>query len=348
LLFLKSDLHFNIEGNTISSWNEKGILFCNYYIYFSTVKKKIINNRTLVSLKKYKQRLLAKFKVSDARLARCLSYQIRKNFILALQQELGSLKLNEDSLKEVAQKMVKKIRCRVTKSNRAFERYIIHYKRLSDSNLWFILNFYILHTKSLNIPHIKDTLVFNKLRKLRIFFIDRLNNIIENQKKDVNNEKSISSFYQKKKSTNIGFILRSIKKICIAAPLYLIIIKLSRRGYYHKTKHYPIANVQLLHYEDSKIITIFSNLMWGLLFYYRVVNNFIQLKGIISGLRRSCIKTFVRKYKRTISWVYKTFGFSIYIKKSGKIYRLPSILEVSNMNRKFDIKNICNFDINLI
>jgi hypothetical protein len=72
----------------------------------------------------------------------------------------------------------------------------------------------------------------------------------------------------------------------------------------------------------------------------------VQLKGIISGLRRSCIKTFMSKYKKTIRWVYNRYGFNIYIKKAGKVYRLPSILEVSNMNRKFAVKNIynCNLD----
>jgi hypothetical protein len=54
----------------------------------------------------------------------------------------------------------------------------------------------------------------------------------------------------------------------------------------------------------------------------------------------------MRKYKKTIRWVYNIYGFNIYIKKAGKVYRLPSILEVSNMNRKFAVKNIynCNLD----
>jgi hypothetical protein len=135
ILFFKSDLHFNINNSTISSQYEKGILFCNYYIYCGSVKRKIMENCRLVSLKKYKQRLLSKFKVSDARLARCLSYQMKKNFIVALQQELGSLKINKDSLKEVTQNMVKKIKYKEIIPNKALERYIRHYKRLSDYNL---------------------------------------------------------------------------------------------------------------------------------------------------------------------------------------------------------------------
>jgi hypothetical protein len=118
-----------------------------------------------------------------------------------------------------------------------------------------------MHTKSLNIPNIKDTFIFNRLMKLRTFFIGSLNKIIEYKKKDLYAGGSVSFFSQERQLKKINLIVKKGKKICIAAPLHLIIIKLSRRGYYHTIKHYPIANIQLLHYEDSRIISIFSNIM---------------------------------------------------------------------------------------
>lgn len=122
VLFLKSDLHLNVKESRVVNRNEKGATFLGFQVYLPSFHKKTRTQwNKFASIAKYKRRALARVKQSDARLARYVSYQLKKHLIRALQCELGERKFNKKVVPEVAYSLATKIKSKTT-NNPALER----------------------------------------------------------------------------------------------------------------------------------------------------------------------------------------------------------------------------------
>ena len=98
-----------------------------------------------------------------------------------------------------------------------------------------------------------------------------------------------------------AFLDRSrARRIGIAAPLFELINQFIAKGFYHYKRRKPIANTSLMNLNDGEIIYCYSQIMDGLINYYRPVDNLIRVKGLIEGLRKSCCLTLAFKHKKPL------------------------------------------------
>jgi len=89
--------------------------------------------------------------------------------------------------------------------------------------------------------------------------------------------------------------------ISITAPLTDITNKLTIQGFFHWKKKAPQSNVYLIINSDVDIIKTYSQIIQGLINYYRAADNFSSVKGVAEALRRSCALTLSRKHKKSLA-----------------------------------------------
>ena len=91
--FLKSDLHIKIKKNSIINQNEGKIKFLGFIIYLSHFTKKTQTKyNQFVSIAKYKKKMTAKLKMSNAHLAKNAVFNIKKNLLKAFNNKLTNKK----------------------------------------------------------------------------------------------------------------------------------------------------------------------------------------------------------------------------------------------------------------
>lgn len=200
---------------------------------------------------------------------------------------------------------------------------------------------------------------------MRQQFISGLNAILRNKKFDsfeskkqylaitknnIMDSKCVNegSFEQNVDVFDSCFDSKKRRKIYIAAPLKIIVEKLAMYGFYHVLRFIPISNKYLMCFTDGQIITFFFKIMDGLLNYYRLVDNFRELKGLIAGLRRSCLLTLANKHKKSIQWAYQIYGFDVSIELFGQKYALPTGRYVDSLKSKFilgGVDYVFNLDV---
>jgi hypothetical protein len=89
--------------------------------------------------------------------------------------------------------------------------------------------------------------------------------------------------------------------------------------------------------------------MYGMINYYRVADNFSSVKGLIEGLRKSCVLTLARKHKKRPKWVYGVYGdnISITLPQGGEI-TLPTMESVGKLEPQFGLGQEAGLDLDKI
>jgi len=88
--FIKSDLHLEVTQNKIVNRNEGSVKFLGFTIYLAKFHKKTrVKWNHLASIVKYRNRVLARIKKSDARLAKAAVFEMKKNLIKAFRVNLS-------------------------------------------------------------------------------------------------------------------------------------------------------------------------------------------------------------------------------------------------------------------
>lgn len=122
-VFIKSNLHLDIIRNRLFNGKDTPIIFLGFLIKFvNCFNSSKVNCNTSVSIAKYKRRVLCRFKHSNARLAKAVSFRIKKNLILALQVELGNKPFNNQEIKNSTKRLAKKFKDFVLVENPALAR----------------------------------------------------------------------------------------------------------------------------------------------------------------------------------------------------------------------------------
>lgn len=362
--FLKSNLHLNVKKDTLINRNSKGTKFLGYFIYLATFNKKTrgIPNK-LLSLAKYKRRVLARLQKSDEKLARSTYYDIRRLLLAVYNKIFKSerLSLNKFNQNSVINFLALFSRDKIAlRKNSALDRWVKCLKDKSLGDLILASKHMIDNIENLKVPIGLDSDKLQKVKSLKEHFINGLNllmfdefdvffkkrrekvlrvkenpDIIKSQAKITSEQATqlanllTSSFLEK---TNA----RSLR---IMAPLKDIYEKLRDAGFFHFKINRPCSNSTFIFFSDSEILKAYSTVMYNLIYYYRVADNFSRVKSIIAHLRKSCLLTLARKHKKNKAWAYRTYGDDVEIIIKGVSVKLPTRNFISQLGKKFLVDN---------
>lgn len=113
---------------------------------------------------------------------------------------------------------------------------------------------------------------------------------------------------------SIEFINKeSHRKVNVNVPIKNIMNRLRFIGFVHSIKNKASGNIKFQHLNDVEIIEKFNSFIYGLLHWFSGAGNFFKVKGLAMLLRKSCVLTLANKHKKSIFWVYNTYGNNISI-----------------------------------
>jgi retron-type reverse transcriptase len=359
---IKSDLHLKIKQNRMVNRNEGSVKFLGFQIYFAVFCKKTrVKWNKFASMTKYRRRVLARINKSDARLAKAAVFEFKKNLIKAFRVNLstrGKL-FNKQNTWETSNIFVHELLPK--KNNPAMMRWERHFEELFDKELSLSLKFYHIQISNLATP--AEEPFHSQVLELRSKFLEGLKEIqskeklklLEANKIRVAGEISKKKWYTISEETAVKArnVLKTafvdqprVRRIGIAAPLFELINQFIAKGFYHYNRRKPIANISLTSLNDGAIIHCYSQIMDGLIQYYRPVDNLIRVKGLIEGLRRSCCLTLALKHKKPLAWVYTTYSEDVKIDlPTGVVSSLPSLNYIASLESKFSVSKDCSFNL---
>lgn len=387
-LFLKSDLHLEVKRNAIINRNEKGVNFLGFRVYLPNFHKKTrVKWHRLASTTKYKARVLARLKLSDARLARAAAHDMKRELIRSLRLLLNKdgLKYNQPNRERAASKLATHLT--ENQDNPALKRWQDHFETLFDKEISMALKFYHSQVQDLDVPSpqgdSKDRDALAKLTKLRDNFLAGLEKLIQEEKltffeskrkqilskrakalqRDARpyagkGSKVVSDWSQISEETAIkaadvlteaSLDQRRARTISIRAPIRSLMEKLAVKGFYHPTRMKPCSASFLLVLNDGEILDCYAQTMRGLINYYKPADNLPKVKSLIEGLRRSCILTLARKHKKSRLWAYTTYGTDVELElPAGNKVALPTRAKITNVVSKFPSGESAGFDLESI
>lgn len=375
--FIKSDLHLEVKYNKIVNRNEGSVNFLGFRIYLAKFHKKSrVKWKEFSSIAKYRRRVHARLKKSDARLAKAAVFELKKNLIKAFRVNFSerAKKFNTNNIQVSSNILAGRLLSH--KDNPAMMRWEKHFEELFDKELSLSLKFYhkqisILAFSENDPLHLQVSELKNKFlegldeiqsnSRLK-FFEKRRDDVLEQRRKQIDGEvdaknrspawMDISEETAIKAAdvlTNAFLDQSKVRRLGIEAPMIELIDKLIAKGFYHPTRRKPIANTSISNLNDGEIIECYSQIMYGLINYYRPADNLSKVKGLIEGLRRSCCLTLSRKHKKPLVWVYTVFGEDVKISlPSGKSSALPSIRQITDLDTQFSVTEDYGFNLDSI
>ena len=350
--FLKNNLYLIIKKNKLVNKNNGAIKFLGFFIYLSKFYRKVkVKWNKFISIAKYRKRVKARLAKADAKLAKAAVYSIKKNMLRAFRKklEIKNKKFNTRDIPSITYNIADELIQKSNQENPALYRWENHYANLFKIEQSLALGIYHKQILSLNIPKEVEQNYYIKLKLLKDKFIEDIEKIESDVKKsfklkvEKNNLKQIDISKETISTSTKVFSeeflnQKQLWKIVINAPLHIILEKLILNRFYHSKKTKPIGNPLLSNFSDIEIIKHYSNLMNGILKRYWLADNFNRVKNIVEGLRKSCALTLSIKHKKTIRWVYNTYGVDIELKLDNIVFSLPTIKTLVNMNPKVLIK----------
>ena len=368
-IFIKSDLHLEVRQNNIVNRNEGFVKFLGFQIYFAVFSKKTrVKWNKLASIAKYRRRVIARMNKSDARLAKAAVFELKKNLIKAFRVNLSKRgkQFNSKNVWETSNIITNELLSK--KDNQAMIRWERHFEELFDKELSLSLKFYHVQISNLAAP--EEEPLYSQVSELRNKFLEDLKEIQSKERLKFLGvrRKHVAAETSKKKSSLVRSAISeetaiktadvlteafsspySVRRICIAAPLFELINQFVAKGFYHYTRRKPIANTSLANLNDGEIIYCYSQVIYGLINYYRPSDNLIRVKGLIEGLRRSCCLTLAFKHKKPLVWVYTTYSEDVEVDlPAGMVLSLPSLNYIVSLESKFSVSKDCSFNLDEI
>jgi hypothetical protein len=140
--FIKSDLHLEVKQNKIVNRNEGSVKFLGFRIYLAKFHKKTrVKWNPFASIAKYRRRVIARIKKSDARLAKAAVFELKKNLIKAFRVNFSKSgkKFNRKNICETSNIFANELLLK--KDNPAMIRWEQHFEELFDKELSLSLKF---------------------------------------------------------------------------------------------------------------------------------------------------------------------------------------------------------------
>lgn len=382
--FVKGDLHLEIKKNDIVNRNEGAVKFLGFAIYLPTFRNKTrLKHKDMQSARKYKQRVLARLRHNNARLANRQANLIKSNLLNTYRTAIEklALKWNKASREKVSLPIVLKlIRDELDKSqtsislisaNSALRGWENHFQNLFIKAIQRDLKYDKENINEINIDSISGNLITKRIEDARDRFLKEISEIEELpviKKKEEVRQKAVKAYEEhlnrlkkrelepatNEKIHSYADILATqflsattARRISITAPLRDLVDKLRIKGFFHHKKNMP-TSIIAQQLSDPEVILMYSSIMRGILNYYQCADNFSGVKSIIEHLRKSCILTLCRKHKKKANWGYKTFGPNVSMNWMGRQFALPSRAEIRNAPITFSVNNAVGFDLDKI
>nr|UBY46104.1 hypothetical protein [Porphyridium purpureum]UBY46130.1 hypothetical protein [Porphyridium purpureum] len=299
--FVKSNLHFTIKSNKIINRNEGAVAFLNFIVYLPIfhIKTKTSWGR-LASIKKYKNKILARFAMLDAKLAKTRIFIMRKNLLRVFKDLVKNNKSPRyEKRTTAASLLINNLIDKDTKNSYwALIRWEKHFAKLFDKEQSLALKFYYKHTQTLTLPNepkfylktkeVKDkflwdlTLLLNKNKNN--YFNKKIDNVLEKRDKSMrilsNYPNTVKNDIIKACKTTVKNFLdhKKTRNVNINAPISNIVENLIKKKFFHKRGKQPRANPLLIYFNDFEIITYYSCTMHGcaVIYYFKVKKTFIK------------------------------------------------------------------------
>lgn len=320
--FLKSNLHLDASKYQLINENNRKIKFLGYIIYLSTFSKssKILSNK-IQAIKKSKKKVLARFRQSDKRLAKAAFLTARSSLLSAYKTLLNnsSKKLSKTNFNKISQLLVTSLNYQ---DNPTLKRWIQSFKSKATKELFFASKFYIENLQSLPDSDKLNNSILSKITLAKNKFLNNLNSIYFKEFEEIKTKRckkmleikskiNISKFKTKISlieavqlaniSKKLFFKKTQFRNVKILAPTNKLFNDLRAKGFFHQKKNQPCGNTFLVKNSDIKIIKVYSAIIFGLLSYYRVTDNFNKVKSIVMHLRKGCLFTLTRKHNKSIA-----------------------------------------------
>lgn len=365
-IFIKSDLHLEVKKNNIVNRNEGSVQFLGFQIYFAAFYKKTrVKWNKLASMSKYRRRVLARINKSDARLAKAAIFELKKNLIKAFRINLSTRgkPFNSKNVWETSNIIANELLLK--KESQAMIRWERHFEELFDKELSLSLKFYHVQINNLTTP--EEEPFYSQVSELRNKFLEDLKEIQSKERLKFleARRKYVAAEILKKKSSHVMHAVSEetalkavdvlteafsypsgVRRIGITAPLFELINQFIAKGFYHYKRRKPIANTSLANLNDGEIIYCYSQVIYGLIHYYRPSDNLIRVKCLIEGLRRSCCLTLALKHKKPLVWVYTTYSEDVKVDlPTGVVLSLPSLNYMASLESKFSVSKDCDFNL---
>jgi len=366
--FLQNNLYLEVKQNQLVNRNSGAVKFLGFLIYLSKFRRKTrIKWKKFSSLAKYRKRVIARLSKADARLAKAAVHSIKKNMIRAFRQRLEAKNknFNKKNLFLTSSEIAHELNYKSRLDNPALYRWEKHFAKLFKIDQSLALKIYHKQVSALSVPEEGEYEYYIKLKSLRDKFIEDIEKIESDAKESII-EKRKATIDKVKKKHILGLVAKpspswvnfseemiykasavltqeflnqkQVRRIGINAPLKTIIEKLASKKFYHFKRKKPIGNPSLSNLSDVEIIQCYSNMMNGLLNYYRPADNFSSIKSVVEGLRRSCALSLAIKHKKNLKWSYHNYGLDIKVDVGDRTFSLPTIKTLSDMDINFLIK----------
>ena len=380
--FVRGDLHLEIKKNDIVNRNEGAVKFLGFAVYLPTFRNKTrLKFNDIASTQKYKRRVLARLRYNDARLANRQINLIKNNLLNIYRTtiEKFGLKWNNTSREQVSKSHVLKFICAKNKKklqfapseiipNEALKRWESHFQNLFVKAIQRDLRYYKENVEDINIEGVTDNLVTERIKYARDRFLKEISEIEELpifRRKEEGRKKAVKEYtahLKKRAPLKVDdqklhayadvlvtqFLSQTTaRKISITAPIRDIIDRLRIKGFFHHKKNMPVS-ITAQHLSDPEVISLYSNIMRGILRYYQCADNLSAVKSILEHLRKSCVLTLCRKHKKKTNWGYKTFGNNVSLNWMDKTFALPSRSEIRNAPQTFFTNQIDGFCLDKI
>ena len=375
--FIKSDLHLEVKKSKIVNRNEGSVKFLGFIIYLAKFHKKTrVKWNEFASIAKYRKRVLARIKKSDARLAKAAVFELKKNLIKAFRVNLlkAEKNFNKKNILEISNTFANKFL--LNKENPAMLRWEQHFEELFDKELSLSLKFYHKQISNLAIP--EDEPFHSQVLNLRNTFLEGLEEVQAKNRLKFFEARRIKVLEQRRKHiagevpkkqrspawleiseetaikaadvlTEAFLDQNRVRRISIQAPLLELIDQLIAKGFYHHKRKKPIANTSITNLNDGEIIKCYSQVMYGLINCYRPADNLVKVKGLIEGIRRSCCLTLAYKHKKPLVWAYTIYSEDVKVNlPTGESFTLPSMDFIAGLEPKFSVSDDVGFNLEAI
>lgn len=344
-LFLKIDLCLQIKKSSIYIKNSKPIFFLDFYIKFITKLKKISFRKKIIL--NYKKKYINKIAFLNKKIINnfktILTQIIYEHFVYVL----NPLKIYKKwSSKLLNRKLWSFIKFNIMLQN--FKNYILInistkqkiHKKESVSLNWFLKIFELLPISKSKIHSYLINAELCKLKNKFLYNLEKLqtklfHSYFEIKKKSLFSikEKTIYYINLKKKKTiqnifnfqNYSFVNKlhknNQKLLNIFAPIKKILNQFKFKKFFQEKTLRFKSNKLLIFLQDFEIVKYYRQIIQFLLNYYGSVNNYNNIKIIISQLKLSCIYTLAFKHNKTAHWVTLYYGENCQIlnKNNNKI-----------------------------
>lgn len=364
--FLKSNLHLDVSHNAVVNRNEGPVKFLGFLLRLSHFRRKTrkVWNR-FASIQKYKNRVISRLRISDARLANATVQSLKKNLINLFRTKLEArgrslhksdyatlgyeiaMDLVRGSHSVAAQKLESS-----PKPNPALLRWEKHFQHLFQANSALAFHQYHRQLAALTIP--KGTTYHLRLLELRNKFIADIDELMAEAKASYTVDKFkrfdarlkglVGSTATSKPAlteataaklagvlAELQMTERSAVAIRINAPVRDVTQSLIERNLVHPPRLKPCGNPKITYLSDPEIITYYNSVMYGLLNYYSPASNFLRIKGLVEGLRRSCHLTLAMKHKKLYAWSLRQYGPNVALELNGQTFSLPSAKTMADL-----------------